>query len=321
MNKWTLLLTFTVLSWSFAQDAKGSLPDPTPNSVEVTEETDECRLVEHALGETCVPKDPQRIVSMDPGVVTDNLIALGRKPVGSVVYASLSEGLDEAFPPAIAGQAKGIESVGTYPGSLERVLALQPDLIIGYPWNFDGTYEQFSEIAPTVAIEDTNDWRTYLTDTARVTGDVPEAQAILEQFYADAAALDERLPDMTVSLLRPRPDVLQVYGTGAEATRVLNAIGLSLTPVPQGATDRWGEDEAGMVSYEVLPEIGGEAFFVIGYSLEPDELGTLQASELWQALPVVKAGRAFNIEGTAWTNHGPNGVYRVMQEVEEALVE
>ena len=318
MTKLMILGLGLVLALAHAQPP---LPDPAPNSVEVIEETGKCRLIRHALGETCVPLDPQRIVSMDPGVVTDNLLALGRKPVGSVVYASLAEGLEQAFPPAIADQAEGVASVGVYPGSLERVLALKPEVIIGFPWNFDGTYEQFSEIAPTVAIADTNDWRTYLTDTARVTGDEAEAQAIIEQFYTDAAALDERLPDLTVSLLRPRPDVLQVYGTGAEVTRILNAIGLSLTPVPAVATDRWGEDEAGMVSYEILPEIGGEAFFVIGYSLEPDALGAMQASELWQALPVVKRGMAFNIEGTAWTNHGPNGVYRVMQEVEDALLE
>ena len=298
------------------------IPAPSPPSVEVIEVTDECRVIRHALGETCVPLDVQKIVSMDPGTVTDNLLALNRKPIGSIVYAPLEQGVSAAFPPAIAELAEGIESVGTEPGNIEKIVELQPDLIIGFTWIFEETYAEFSQIAPTVALEDTNDWRTKLIDTAHILGEDEAAEQIINQFYADAAALDETLTDITISLLRPRTETLQIYGTGAEVARILNAMGISLTFVPESAFDLWeGDDEAGQVSYEILPEIEGDAFFVISYNLTSEEMTELQESALWQSHPVVQDDMTFNVEGTAWTNHGPNGVYRVMEEVEAALSE
>ena len=123
-------------------------------------------------------------------------------------------------------------------------------------------------------------------------------------------------------MLRPRTETLQIYGTGAEVARILNAMGISLTSVPESAFDLWeGDDEAGQVSYEILPEIEGDAFFVISYNLTSEEMTELQESALWQSHPVVQDDMTFNVEGTAWTNHGPNGVYRVMEEVEAALSE
>ncbi|MEM6428977.1 MAG: ABC transporter substrate-binding protein [Deinococcota bacterium] len=320
-----LLLTGFVLAQTGTLTAADvGLPEPNPNSIEVVDITDECRIIRDFQGESCVPLNPIRIVSMDPGTITDNLLALGQKPVASRTYEELSEGLEAAFPAAIAGFAEGIEGVGTWPPNIESVLAAAPDLIITYDWMFDQIpYDQFAAIAPTVAIQDTNDWRSTLVDIARIIGDEETAQQLIDQFYVDAAALDAQLPDMDIALLRPRPDLMQIYGTSAEATRILDAIGLSLTPVPPGATNLWGEDgqEAGQISYEVLDLIEGEVFFVIGYNLEPDQMAELMAGDVWNALPVVAAGNAFNVPGFAWTNHGYYGVYKVLEEVEAALLD
>ncbi|MCG8478817.1 MAG: ABC transporter substrate-binding protein, partial [Spirochaetales bacterium] len=243
------------------------LAEPAPNSVELVEVTDECRVIRDAQRDTCVPLNPVRIVSMD-GALTEHLIALDRTPIGSRFY---NEG-DTAITPALVALSEDIESVGTWPPNIERVLVLEPDLIITPDWMFSQIpYEQFAAIAPTVMLRDANDWRTTLEDIALITGDEETARALIGRFYVDAAALDERIPDMDIALLRPRPDLMQVYGTDAEATRILEAFGLSLTPVPRGATNLWGDGgrEAGQISYETLDLIEGEIFFVISYNLEP----------------------------------------------------
>ena len=49
-------------------------------------------------------------------------------------------------------------------------------------------------------------------------------------------------------------------------------------------------------------------------------MADFKAGQVWNALPVVKAGKAFFIDGMAWTNHGYFGVYEVMKEVEQALL-
>ena len=295
------------------------LPEPAGHSVELVEITDACRTVRDVQGETCVPLNPVRIVSMD-GAITEHLIALHRTPIGSRFY---NEG-DIAVTPSTAELSEGIASVGTWPPNIESVLALEPDLIITPDWMFSQIpYEHFAAIAPTVAVRDAhNDWRTALEDIALITGDEETARTLIHRFYADAAALDERIPDMDIALLRPRPELMQVYGTSAQTTRILDAFGLSLTPVPAGATNLWGDDgqQAGQISYEALDLIAGEAFFVISYNLEPAAMVEFRGSEVWNALPVVQGGNAFFVEGLAWTNHGYYGVYRVMEEVAQALL-
>ena len=297
------------------------LSEPDPNSVELVEVTDEYRLIRHAAGETRVPANPLKIVSLDP-TYTEHLIALDRRPAGSRYYRDDKE---RWITPAIADKGQGITSVGTWPVNIEGVLAVEADLIITPHWMFDSAeipYDQFKAIAPTVAVNDGYDWRTLLEDMALIVGEEEKAQSLINQFYEDAAALDERLPDMDFSLLRPRPELMQVYGTTAPITRILGALGLSITPVPEGSANRWGDDGkmAGQISYETLNLIQGETFFVISYNLEPDAMADFKAGQVWNALPVVKAGKAFFIDGMAWTNHGYFGVYEVMKEVEQALL-
>lgn len=295
------------------------LAEPDPNSVELLEVTDEYRRIRHTAGETQVPADPVRIVAMDP-TYTEHLIALDRRPVGSRYYRDDKE---RWITPAIKDMGDGIRSIGTWPPNIEGVLAVEPDLIIAPHWMFDNIpYEQFTAIAPTVGVNDGYDWRTLLEDMALITGEEVKAQTLIHQFYEDAAELDKRIPDMEVALLRPRPELMQVYGTNAPAARILGAFGLSITPVPPGAVNLWGDkgEMAGQISYETLNLIQGEMFFVISYDLEPEAMVGFQGGDVWNALPVVKAGKAVFVEGTVWTNHGYFGVYEVMKEAARALL-
>ena len=223
------------------------------------------------------------------GAITENLIALDRAPVGSRFYDAGAA----AATPAIIELSDGIEGVGAWPPSIERVSALEPDFIITPDRMFSQTpYAHFAAIAPTVILRSTGEWRSDLMDAVLITGDDERAHDLINRFYIDAAALDERLPDMDVALLRPRPQLMQVYGTEAYATRILGALGLSLMPVPEGATNRWGDDVAGQISYETLDLIEREVFFVVSYDLESEAMDEFRSSEVWNALPVVRRERA-----------------------------
>lgn len=134
------------------------------------------RLVEHALGETEVPKDPKRVVDLAGGAGVDRLLTLGIVPVGSWVALGEETGAPRWFGDVewpVEARAEDIENVGTAEEvSVEEVAAIRPDLIIGYDYSFDRIYGELSRVAPSVGITPTNgpEWKESFRKTATVVG-------------------------------------------------------------------------------------------------------------------------------------------------------
>lgn len=104
--------------------------------------TSECRVVQHVLGETCIPANPQRIVTLSIPTL-GHALSLGVKPIGST-YIN-----DKYFLPYLENKLDGINTVGSDRPNLERLLSLKPDLIVGLDWE-ESIYPLLSKIAPTV---------------------------------------------------------------------------------------------------------------------------------------------------------------------------
>lgn len=80
------------------------------------------RIYKSLSGDVEIPAEPKRIVT---DMYVSDLLALGVKPVGAVQYY-----LENPF---YADQVAGIESIGDRAAvSMEKVVALNPDLIITY---------------------------------------------------------------------------------------------------------------------------------------------------------------------------------------------
>lgn len=103
----------------------------------------------HALGKAQVPLTPKHVVSLvEP--VTDNLLALGVQPVGTVVTDAGTDIVNSLQP-----QLEGALVVGTLAEpNLEAILSSSPDLILAGGEEQADLYEQFARIAPTVFSED-----------------------------------------------------------------------------------------------------------------------------------------------------------------------
>jgi iron complex transport system substrate-binding protein len=128
--------------------------------VEVVEETDSYRLVRHLSGETQVPLDPERVVSLRPHL-TDTLLALGVTPAGAAAW-------NNEHPEYLAEALEGVALVGSPDTpNLEAILALEPDLIVTPPYEPD-LYPQLSRIAPTALLDWKTDWRDDVTDVLSV---------------------------------------------------------------------------------------------------------------------------------------------------------
>lgn len=125
------------------------LQSSTENQKLSQEQAHECRVVTHDMGESCVPIQPQRVIVLDTSAL-DAALFLGIRPIGSdslndLGYFSYS---DEDL--------SGIELVGdSCQPSIEKILSLNPDLIIAYlcrDESKDETYQRLSRIAPVVNV-------------------------------------------------------------------------------------------------------------------------------------------------------------------------
>jgi iron complex transport system substrate-binding protein len=283
------------------------------------------RRVKHALGETEVPLNPRRIVSLDVGEITDTLIALDRVPIGSVTYDPAADAYggqdgNGAFPPALAGRADGIEALGVYEPNLEKVALLKPDLIIGSTSSIEGIQAQLEAIAPTVAISSARDFKVWLREIGVFVNAEAAAERVLKDYQTRASQVRQQVQGTKVAILRPRADSVWMYGPPSNAGVILKDLGLELLTVPEGSSITDDAPGAiGQLSLERLPDIRSDHLFVITYNLKHTSVEELIKQPIWQQIPAVEQGKVHAVQGTAWSNHGPIGALRVIDEVEAAL--
>nr|BFF26460.1 hypothetical protein GCM10025732_44250 [Glycomyces mayteni] len=109
-------------------------------------EEGETRTVEHAMGTTEVPVDPQRVVVLDTDKI-DTALSLGITPIGAARTS-------EAELPTYLGDLSGVTVVGTSAEpDLEAIEQLKPDLILGSKFRQEEFYDELDAIAPTVFTE------------------------------------------------------------------------------------------------------------------------------------------------------------------------
>lgn len=116
----------------------------------------DCRTIQHELGETEVCGQPQKIVALGPYVL-ESLLALGVQPTGFADHIMLHQGNydnpSQQIPYLGNRITQPLANVGlAYSPSLEAMLKVQPDLILG-PESDASQYETFSQIAPTLLVK------------------------------------------------------------------------------------------------------------------------------------------------------------------------
>jgi len=179
IRHWSILVSLALLTaCSFGAEPVVSLM--------VQETTLDARVIRHALGETHVPRNPQRVVALGEEGLLADLLDAGIQPIAASVN------VPEAVPLLTAAELAGIE---LFPSaaqpSLERIAALQPDLIIGGRFFLEEAgYAELSRIAPTVALGASDPRQSYV-EALTVFGLAERATAdvvALEQAVATAGA-------------------------------------------------------------------------------------------------------------------------------------
>ncbi|SNS99020.1 iron complex transport system substrate-binding protein [Geodermatophilus saharensis] len=277
---------------------------------------EDTRTVEHAMGETEIAGEPERVVVLDTGEL-DATLALGVTPVGAV-RTDVSDELP-GFVTAAGADPADIAAVGTIAEpDLEAIAALEPDLILSNAVRHADVYEQLAGIAPTVFAEAIGEsWQENLLLAGEALGRAEEAQELLDAHTARAEEVGARFGDPAateVSVARFLDGTLvRLYGEGSFIGSVLADVGFARPPV-QRTAETFVE-----VSPEQVTQADGDLLFYGAYGEEgATAAGEITGGPLWQSIPAVAQGRSVAVDDDRWfLGLGPLGAGLVLDDLEE----
>lgn len=249
------------------------------------EETPEFITYESETGPIEVPANPQRVILLSG--FTGNVLDLGVNVVGVDVWSKNN--------PTFAEELKDAEEVSDE--SLEKIIELEPDLIIGLS-NIKNV-DKLSEIAPTVTYTwGKVDYLTQHLEIGKLLNKEKEAQAWVDDFTKRAEEAGEEIrtkigEDATVSVIESYGKDLYVFGDNwARGTEILyQAMKLKM---PEKVQEVALESGYYTLSAEVLPEYAGDYIILSKYS---DADTSYQETETYKNIPAVKNNRVFEMNG------------------------
>lgn len=252
--------------------------------------------VTHKYGETVVPAEPTRVVSV--GVTEqDVLLQLGVVPVGVTEW--YGEQPDATWPwahdlldgaqPEVLHTSDGLE--------FEKIAALEPDLIVGTNAGLsEKDYQLLSGIAPTItSVEGSSEyfspWPEQTLQIARALGREADGQAIVDEVAEKYAAVAEEHPewaDLTATFSQggPYDGLLYVYPPGL-STDFLTDLGFTITTgfeeyAPKGSQAEISAENVGLIDADVI----------VFATESAEQLDELQAFGTVSSLPAVAENRA-----------------------------
>ncbi|MBF2046385.1 MAG: iron-siderophore ABC transporter substrate-binding protein [Elainella sp. C42_A2020_010] len=289
---------------------------PEANTVASTEN---CRMIQHAAGETCVPNNPQRIVTLSLDTL-GNVLPLGVKPI-----ASANENVGESYSYFPDEQVQGIQTVGDpTQTNIEAILNLKPDLIFGWGgYNPEGIYPQLSKIAPTVLYHWQDDtWQNIFKFTAEVLGKQTEGQAVLERYEARIqelkTALGNRYQDKTISVVYFYFGTIGSVVKNSAQAMVLSDVGLKRPKAQDVVVEPWGNIE---FSEEEISKADGDVLFAITFKEDDAQfLKQLEQKPLWKTLKAVQQNQVHVVNGKHWNAYNIMAVNAVIDDLFKYLV-
>jgi iron complex transport system substrate-binding protein len=273
----------------------------------------------HFGGTTTISSAPQRVVVIATGQ-TDAALTLGVVPVG-VAFGDdadlIPQYVKDAFP-QYAGQLATVASVGSRQSpNLETIAALRPDLILANSVAAQDIYPKLSGIAPTVLVQGTGvNWKQDFLMLADSLGMQGKAQAYIDSFDADAAALGASVGDETISFVRITADRTRIFGVASFPGFIAWDARLA-RPAPQ-RFDKTSQDLSGE---ELRLADGDWVFYSVQGATSTAAAETASTSSpLWQSLSAVEDGRAVLVDDDPWyLNAGPTAARLVLTELRTSL--
>lgn len=288
----------------------------------------DCHVVQHVMGETCIPNEPQRVVVLSITTL-EYVITLGIKPIGAT--------LSDQFASHLQQELTGVEDIGNVgEPSLEKIVALQPDLIIGNDY-YQTIYSQSSQIAPTILykFEHSGEWKDVFINIAQMLQKTEVAEQVMNDYYKRLdkfkQQMGERLEQTEVSVVRIYPDSTNLYLKDSFCGTILQEAGLT-RPQAQNidASDAkrlFDNEIQATISRELLQQADGDVMFVWTGENTAEanqqaqrKLAELKSDPLWQKLKAVQQNNVYQVP-SYWIGSGPIAANLVIDDLFKYLVE
>ncbi|NGQ96122.1 iron-hydroxamate ABC transporter substrate-binding protein [Brevibacillus sp. SYP-B805] len=228
-----------------------------------------------------VPAHPQRVVVLSS--FAGNVMALGVNLVGVDSWSKMN--------PRFQDKLKNVEEVSDE--NLEKIIELQPDLIIGL--STIKNVDKLKQIAPTVTYTYGKvDYLTQHLEIGKLLNKEKEAQAWIDDFKKRAQEAGKAIKakigeNATVSVFENFDKQLYVFGDNwGRGTEILyQEMKLKM---PEKVKEKALKDGYYAISLEVLPEFAGD--YII-FSKNKDADNSFQETDTYKNIPAVKNNRVF----------------------------
>ncbi|WP_339277207.1 iron-hydroxamate ABC transporter substrate-binding protein [Paenibacillus sp. FSL W8-0426] len=251
-------------------------------------------VYESENGPVDVPTHPQRVIVLTR-FLTGNVMQLGVPLVG----------VDEMSKENPNFKEKLADAEAVTDESLEKIIELNPDLIIGQ--SDIKNVDKLKQIAPTVTY--TYGKLNFLEqqlEIGKLLNKETEAQAWVDDFDARSKKIGEEIKakigaDATVSVIETFNKQLYVYGEnfGRGTELLYGQFGLAM---PEKVKEATKTDGFFAVSTEVLKDYMGD--YVI-FSKNTDEDNTFQTTETYKNVPAVQNNRVFEADAKTFYFNDP----------------
>jgi iron complex transport system substrate-binding protein len=267
----------------------------------------------------CAPKEPKRIISLVPTFSLGIALELGLPIVGAPLFGMSDLDLKSK------AEAAGVVDLGSFmEPSIEKIIALQPDLIIGNDFIGEEAYQMASQLAPTALLTGAN-WKEFYHTLANVAGISDGIAGRFAEYEKRVAAIRERVPkDLRVSVVRITPWEFQVYLDEPDAWApfdVMREAGVRRTDFETSKTNIGTK----RLDFEGLAGLDGDILlYIVGGSNDSATSGrheAVLANPLWQMLPAVKAGRVYRVDAATWIEFsGLASAHKVLDDIEKYII-
>ncbi|MCM3213414.1 ABC transporter substrate-binding protein [Niallia taxi] len=268
--------------------------------------------------DTKTDKDEPQIASLSIHL-TNDLLALGITPVGSVVGGELND-----FLPHVKDLLKDTAKLGPAKDpDMEAVIALDPSVIYIDEGISGEDISKFEDIAPTESFNlDEGTWRDHLKAIGKLVDRTQEA----EDFIADYENLTSEVKTLATDELGENSKVMAIRVTAKElrvftTKRPLGPMlfdDLGFKPAA-GIDELDSTQPYEVISQEVLPDFDADAIFVVVNSDDKAQTAfkQLEESPIYQGLKAAKNKHVYVVSDQPWLDYSALGNKLAMEEAKK----